>query len=74
MQIEFPSMDFPGRTVLYPHECATKLGCVVDHIYDLVEEGQLGAIDISGRNNLTNKRCLRVPIEAWRKFIEARRV
>ena len=72
MQFEFPSLDFPGRNVLYPHECAAKIGCHVDHIYDLIEEGQLKAIDISGRNNLTDRRCARIPIESWRLFLAAR--
>ena len=67
-----PSLDFPGRTALYPHECASRLGCTNDHIYDLIEEGLLKAIDISGGNNLTNRRCVRVPIEAWRDFLTRR--
>lgn len=72
MQLDFPSLDFPGRVTMYPHECALKLGCHVDHIYDLVEEGALVGINISGLNNLTDRRCIRIPIEAWRKFIAAR--
>ena len=70
MQLEFPSLDFPGRTVLYPHECAAKLGCTVQHILDLIEEGRLPAINIAGGNNLSDRRCLRVPIEGWRKLIQ----
>jgi len=71
-QIEFPSLDFPGRTTLYPHECALRLGCHVDHIYDLIEEGILRGINIAGGNNLTDRRCVRIPIEAWRAFLAAR--
>jgi hypothetical protein len=71
-QLEFPSLDFPGRTTLYPHECAERIGCAAQHIYDLIEEGQLGAINLSGANNLTDRRCLRVPIESWRKFLVER--
>ena len=73
-QFEFPSLDFPGRTALYPFECALRLGCAVDHIYDLITEGQIGAVDISGRNNLSDRRCLRIPVEAWKKFIRERTV
>lgn len=71
MQLEFPSLDFPGRTVLYPHECAEKLGCTVQHVLDLIEEGRLPAINIAGGNNLTGRRCLRIPIEAWSGFVRA---
>jgi len=73
-QLEFPSLDFPGRTAMYPFECANKIGCHVDHIHDLVTEGQLKAVDISGRNNLSERRTLRIPLEAWQEFIRARTV
>lgn len=67
-----PAMDFPGRTSLKPHECARSIGCHVDHIYDLVEEGILKGVDIAGGGNRTDRRCLRIPVEAWRQFIAAR--
>lgn len=73
-QLEFPSLDFPGRTALYPFEIAERIGCHVDHVHDLVEEGQLRGVDISGRNNVSNRRCLRIPIESWREFIKARTI
>jgi hypothetical protein len=70
----FASLDFPGRETLNPREVAQRIGCSVDHIYDLIFEGQLHAIDISGRNNSTHRRSLRVPIESWRKFLTDRTV
>ncbi|HZV35181.1 MAG TPA: hypothetical protein VFB72_11465 [Verrucomicrobiae bacterium] len=66
------ALDFPGRFTLRPEECAQKLNCAVDHIYDLIEEGALGALDISGFGNKTARRCLRVPIDAWRAFVRKR--
>ena len=72
IEMQFPGLDFPGRTTLYPHECAARLVCHVKHIYDLIEEGELRAMDISGRNNLTDRRSIRIPIEGWRAFIAAR--
>ncbi len=71
MQFEFPSLDFSGRTVLYPHEVAAKLGVSVRHVYDLIDEGRLRAINLSGANNLTDRRCIRVPIEAYRNLVNA---
>src|SRR6516162_10007164 len=45
-QPPFASLDFPGRETLNPREVARRIGCSVDHIYDLILEGQLRAIDI----------------------------
>ena len=67
-----PPLDFPGRTTIRPHEAAAAIGCHVDHIYDLADEGVLKAVNISGGNNLTDRRCLRIPVEAWRQFLLAR--
>lgn len=67
------SLDFPGRTTLYPYECAERIRCTTNHIYDLIEEGKLVGIDISGRGNLSNRRCVRVPVEAWRAFLKSNR-
>jgi hypothetical protein len=39
IEMQFPGLDFPGRTTLYPHECAARLVCHVKHIYDLIKEG-----------------------------------
>jgi len=36
-----------------------------------ITEGKLRAIDISGANNLTNRRCVRIPIAAWETFIRS---
>ena len=72
IKMQFPSLDFPRRTTLYPHECAARMVCTVKHIYDLIEEGELMAVDISGRNNLTDRRSIRIPIEGWRAFIAVR--
>lgn len=74
-QMEFVSLAFPkDRKVLRVEECAAKLDCSNEHVYNLIEEGQLRAVNISGMNNLTDRRCLRIPIEAWDAFIKARSV
>lgn len=72
VQSEFPfiSLDFPGRTMLYPHEAAERLGCSIDQVYDLADEGAISAIDIASPGS--RRRELRIPIEAWRNFIIAR--
>jgi hypothetical protein len=72
---EFPSMLFPkDRTILYPFEVAAKLRCDVRHVFDLIEEAQIRAVNISGGNNRSNRRQLRIPIESWEAFVVARMV
>ena len=69
-QMDFPSLAFPkDRTVLYAHEVAMKLRCDVGHVYDLIDEGKLRAINIAGGNNFTERRFVRIPVEAWNDFI-----
>ncbi|MBI5770809.1 MAG: hypothetical protein HZA93_23735 [Verrucomicrobia bacterium] len=73
LQFPFASLDFPGRTLLYPHEIAGdkgRLGMSMDHFHDLVSEGVLVAIDIASPGAV--RRELRVPIESYRDFIVAR--
>lgn len=48
-QMEFASVAFPkDRTVLYVAEVAHALSITEQHVSDLIEEGKLQAIDISG--------------------------
>ena len=61
------SLDFPGRTALRPDEISGKLGVTTQHILDLVEEGELVAIDVAGKD--ARRRCLRVPVEAYRDWL-----
>ena len=58
-----------GRKVLRAEECAELLRCNVRHIYDLVEEGKIRAVNISGGNNLSERRFVRIPVSAWAEFI-----
>lgn len=61
------SLDFPGRTALRPDEIAGKLGVSVQHILDLIEEGELVAVDVAGKD--ARRRCLRVSVEAYRDWL-----
>ena len=72
-QMDFPSLAFAkGRTVLYLFEVAGKLGITTRHVGDLIEEGKLEAIDISGKNS-SDRKHWRVPIEAYNRYIDANR-
>src|SRR5580698_5045388 len=68
------SLDFPDRRALYPFEIAKRMGCCTRHVYDLIHEGQLRAIDISRRNTFTDRRTIRIPIEYWHQFLLERTV
>ena len=72
LQFPFASLDFPGRTTLYPHEVAQKCGMSVDQVYDHCADGSLVAIDISSRATKSGRRALRVPIESYRNFVVGR--
>lgn len=69
-EFEFLSLDFVGRTTLYPRELAERLGCSIDKIFDLADEGLLCAVNIASKGS--RRRDLRIPIEGWRIFILAR--
>jgi excisionase family DNA binding protein len=72
--LEFPGLDFFVRPTLHPFEAAKRLGCHVDHIYNLITDGSIKAIDIRGRNNRFDRRRVRIPVEAWREFIRTRTI
>lgn len=78
-QLDFPfaSLDFPGRSTLYPHEIEERLGISRKHFDNLVEENLMPAIDIAGDHEAPNRanqrrRYWRVPIESYRQFILTR--
>lgn len=53
-QMDFASFLFPkDRTVLYVAEVAKKLCVSEQHVSDLIEEGRLQALDISGGDDCT---------------------
>jgi hypothetical protein len=66
------SLEFKGRTVLYVHEVAKALGITEQHVGNLVDDGQLAALNLSGIGNKSRRRCLRIPIESYRQFVAKR--
>jgi len=72
LQFPFASLDFPGRTSLYLHEIAEKLGISVDQVSDLCDDGSLVAVDCSSKETKSGRRALRIPIESYRDFITGR--
>lgn len=70
LQFPFTSLDFPGRVTLTVDEIATRLGATTQHILDLIEEGELVAVDLSGKG--ATRRYCKIPVEAYREFIVKR--
>lgn len=71
-QLVFPftSLDFPGRVTLMVDEIAERLGVTAQHLLDLIEEGELVAINLAGKD--ASRRTVRIPVESYRTFIVAR--
>lgn len=65
-----------GRRTITVSEVAKELRCVVQHVFNLIETGRLGAIDISTGRPLSpgkrtiHRQAVRVPVEAWDAFIK----
>ena len=59
-----------GPRVTTVKETAVKLSCSTDHVYHLISEGQLKAVDIKiGDGN----RVLRITTEDFERYLERRR-
>lgn len=67
-QMDFNSLLFPGRKVLYVSEVAERLQITDRHVIDLIQEGKLGAVDVGG--GLRN--FWRVPVTEFEKFLKKR--
>lgn len=70
LQFPFPSLDFPGRTMLTVSEIAERLGISDRHVLNLAEDGSFPGLDFKGAK--ATKRALRIPIENYRDFIVSR--
>lgn len=67
-QLEFPffSMDFVDRAALSVGEVAAKLGCSQRHVHNLIDEGELGCINLAPNSRRSLRR---IPVESYRDFI-----
>jgi len=61
-----PSLDFPQRTVLTVRECAGALQVTEQQIINLIELGQLRALNVGSGHS---KRCYRIPRGSWLGFL-----
>lgn len=70
MTFPFASLDFEGYTILTVDQVAAKIGKSSKHILNLIEEGELCALDLKGK--LATRRDCRIPLEAYRAFVLSR--
>jgi excisionase family DNA binding protein len=62
----FPSLGFPtGRTILNVPEIAACLRVTKTHVYALIEDGTIQAINAGGMG----RKYWRVPVEAFNEFV-----
>ena len=65
-----PELRGTTRAVLTPKETAKVFSVTPAHIGNLIEEGELGALDIAKPKS--RRRCLRIPIKELIRFAEER--
>lgn len=67
-QETFDGLLFPGRRVLTVGEVSERLRVTIQHVIDLIDEGQLTGINLGGGS----KRHYRIPVESYERFIKER--
>ena len=68
-QLDFPSLAFPpDRSALYVFEVARKLKCAERHVLNLIQCGQLRAINIA--TDPDGRKCYRIPIESYDEYLK----
>lgn len=75
-QLPLAQITFPGRTVLMISEVAKALCCTETHVRDLIDEGQLVAVDIASpaASGSKPRQCLRIPVSSYDNFLRGRAV
>jgi hypothetical protein len=71
---------FPGRVTLYLYEVAVALSCTPEHVANLIEKGELAALDIrstptpvkKGRHCAAVRKFWRVPVSGFEQFVKKR--
>lgn len=63
---------FPGRSSLYVQEVAKALEIDAKHVVDLINEGLLDAIEVTGRGNKSSREHWRIPVSAYDAYVRRR--
>ena len=68
--VAFPSLDFPVDKAINAEAISKRLMLSIDQVRDVIEDGSLHAIDVKAA--ASKRHVFRVPIEAYRHFINVR--
>lgn len=69
----YPELKFAaGRGAVTPAEIARKWGVTIPHVIELLDDGTLPALDMTGVGNKTPRQCLRIPISGYYAQTRAR--
>lgn len=63
---------FPGRSMLMTSEVAKALAIAERHVIDLINEGLLDAVEITGKGNKSSREHWRIPVSAYDDYIRRR--
>lgn len=70
---DYPELKFPaGRGAASPAEIARKWGVTIPHVIELLDDGRLAALDMTGVGNKTDRQCMRIPLSAYYAETRAR--
>ena len=76
LELGLPGMlahkKFPGRTNLNIPEVARVLEIDDKHLISLIQEGLMGAIEITGKGNLSSRERWKIPVECYDDYIRRR--
>jgi excisionase family DNA binding protein len=67
-----PELRGTTRAVLTPKEAAKVFSVTPSHINNLIEEGQLGALDLAGAKSLSGRHLFRISVKELLRFAEER--
>lgn len=69
-EIPWPSCDFTGTRALTVEEIGQRWQYTATHVTGWIEEDSMAAFDLRGARS--ERSCYRIPVEAYRHFINAR--
>lgn len=76
LELGLPGMlahkKFPGRTSLMVQEVAAVLSIDDKQVVSLIQEGLLGAVEITGKGNASSREHWRIPVECYDDYIRRR--
>jgi hypothetical protein len=63
---------FPGRSSLYVAEVANALEIDEKHVVDLINEGLIDAVEVTGKGNKSSRQHWRIPVSAYDDYVRRR--